>query len=249
MPIFKIQHANAHILYDAERFCGSAVPLDAPARVEALFDTSFWEAREGIVASAPGRGESLFVAPHELSATSDAEWVLRHYRRGGAIAHVASKRYAWTGVERTRAFREMRLTAGLKERGLAVPAPVGACVWRHQLSYEAAFISVRIPGARPLASLLNEIDTTVLEQVGRLIRDAHDLGLDHVDLNARNILIDHKGKAFIIDLDRCRLRDQGRWQEANLARLGRSLEKFAPGNAPSLLETITRSYHETTSLR
>ncbi|MGM0648706.1 MAG: lipopolysaccharide kinase InaA family protein, partial [Bacteroidota bacterium] len=52
--------------------------------------------------------------------------------------------------------------------------------------------------------------------------------LDHVDLNARNILIDPQHKPWLIDLDRCRLRRPGGWQNANLNRLERSLHKFNP---------------------
>jgi 3-deoxy-D-manno-octulosonic acid kinase len=59
-----------------------------------------------------------------------------------------------------------------------------------------------------------------------MIKRFHQAGLDHVDLNARNILIDPHDKPWLIDLDRCRLRSPGKWQKENLARLQRSLMKF-----------------------
>ncbi len=171
----------------------------------------------------------MFLQPTPGAST---QWVLRPYRRGGLIATLSHSRYLWTGLERTRAFREMRLTASLFSQGLPVPRPIAACVTRHGLTYEAALITQRIPGARALADWLNDAslpDETlnhVLASVGRMIRRFHDHGLDHVDLNARNILIDTPGTPWLIDLDRCRLRRPGKWREANLQRLERSMRKF-----------------------
>src|SRR5690606_26182180 len=126
------------------------------------------------------------------------EWVLRPYRRGGLVARLSEARYLWTGLERTRAFRELRLTADLHARGLPVPRPVAADVTRHGLTYSAALITVRLPGARALASLLEngEADDDLLQRVGATIRRFHDVGLDHVDLDARNLLVDEGGKVW-----------------------------------------------------
>ncbi len=175
---------------------------------------------------APGRGSSLF-----LDAGPE-QWVLRPYRRGGLAAKLSENRYLWTGLERTRAFRELRLTAELFARGLPVPRPVAAGVERHGPTYSAALITVRLPGARSLVDCLNDAAPALLERVGATVRRFHDAGLDHVDLNARNLLVDAQGKVWLIDLDRCRLRSPGQWREANLQRLGRSLAKF--GAAESL---------------
>ena len=64
---------------------------------------------------APGRGQSLFLE------VGDRQWVLRPYRRGGLVARLSTSRYLWTGLERSRAFREVRLTARLYQAGLPVP--------------------------------------------------------------------------------------------------------------------------------
>ncbi len=191
-----------------------------------------------MVGEAPGRGASLF-----LSAGAE-EWVLRHYRRGGMIARLSERRYVWTGLERTRAFREFQLTADLHAQGLPVPRPVAAGVTRHGLTYEAALITVRIPDARALADLLlaDEADDELLQRVGATIRRFHDAGLDHVDLNARNLLVDRGGKVWMIDLDRCRVRKAGRWQQANLERLQRSLSRFCP--QPESISHIIRTAYD-----
>ncbi|TFH87584.1 3-deoxy-D-manno-octulosonic acid kinase [Billgrantia azerbaijanica] len=217
---------DAHSVWDAD-----AAPQIGPG----LFDPDAWRRKGLVVGEAPGRGASLFLD------AGDAQWVLRPYRRGGMIARLSERRYLWTGDSRTRAFRELRLTATLHERGLPVPRPVAAGVTRHGPTYEAALLTVRIPGARALAELLaaGEADEALLHRVGATIRRFHDAGLDHVDLNARNLLVDPVGRVWLIDLDRCRLRRPGRWHERNLARLARSLAKL---EATAAMAPLRRGY-------
>jgi 3-deoxy-D-manno-octulosonic acid kinase len=191
-----------------------------------------------VVGQAPGRGESLFLA---VDGPDDRQWVLRPYRRGGLAARLSATRYLWTGLERTRAFRELRLIARLFDAGLPVPRPVAAGVTRHGPAYEAALITLRIPGAGALAGRLQQgqADGALLERVGRTVRRFHDAGLDHVDLNARNLLVDADDGVWLIDLDRCRLRPDGDWKRANLERLARSLAKFG---RPEAMAAIRRGY-------
>jgi 3-deoxy-D-manno-octulosonic acid kinase len=220
MRLAALRQRNRLILHDADSLC------DAPGTHQidpALFTAEYWRERGLVVGEAPGRGSSLF-----LQATPTEQWVLRPYRRGGMVAKLSEKRYLWTGAERSRVFRELRLTAALFEQGLPVPRPVAGVVTCYGLTYEAALMTVRIDGARALADLLvNDLaDEALLQRVGAMIKRFHQAGLDHVDLNARNILIDPHGKPWLIDLDRCRLRSPGKWQKENLARLQRSLMKF-----------------------
>lgn len=230
MRLAALQQKNGLILHDADSLSDASAShqLSSPTHPlsTALFEAAYWRARHLVVGEAPGRGSSLF-----LQARDDEQWVLRPYQRGGLIAKLSQQRYIWLGVERTRAFREVRLTAALYEQGLPVPRPVACCVTRFGLTYEAALLTVRIPGARALASLLTngEADDLLLKRVGAMIKRFHQAGLDHVDLNARNILVDEAGKSWLIDLDRCRLRPPGKWQASNLQRLERSVVKF--GNA------------------
>ncbi|EHA14533.1 3-deoxy-D-manno-octulosonic acid kinase [Halomonas sp. HAL1] len=229
MRLAALRQENGLILHDADSLC------DAPGTHQmdpALFTSEYWREQGLIVGEAPGRGSSLF-----LQVTPTEQWVLRPYRRGGMAAKLSEKRYLWTGAERTRAFRELRLTAALFEQGLPVPRPVAGCVTRYGLTYEAALITVRITGAKALAELLvnDQADEALLHRVGVMIRRFHQAGLDHVDLNARNILVDPSGAPWLIDLDRCRLRAAGKWQKANLDRLERSIEKFTNSSSISAI--------------
>lgn len=227
----RFQAAKTFILYDAHSVCDA---LPASQIDPTLFSTTYWHRQGAVVGEAPGRGTSLFVQ------AGTQQWVLRHYRRGGLIGRINRARYLWTGLERTRAFRELRLTAELHARSLPVPPPVAACVWRSGLSYQAALITQRLAGSRALAERLIDADPELLERVGTTVARFHAAGLDHVDLNARNLLVDAEDRVWLIDLDRCRLRRPGAWQAANLDRLARSLAKFdAP---PGAMAVIRRGY-------
>ncbi|RKR07335.1 3-deoxy-D-manno-octulosonic acid kinase [Kushneria sinocarnis] len=224
--------ANAHILYD---------PESAPQMNADWFRGDYWRQRRAVTGEAPGRGASLFIVH------GDRHWVLRHYHRGGLAARLSRQRYLWQGAERSRPFREFRLTATLHDARLPVPRPIGACIWRFGALHEGALITERLLGTRALASVIAEpgVDPRLLAATGCAIRRCHAAGLDHVDLNARNLLVSESptARAWVIDLDRCRLRSPGRWQQRNLDRLQRSLQRFAPERAESLMAGILGGYH------
>ncbi|WP_092845651.1 3-deoxy-D-manno-octulosonic acid kinase [Modicisalibacter xianhensis] len=238
MRLATLQTGKAFILYDAGILCDA---MAAPQITPAWFTPAFWQARDAVTGQAPGRGASLFISASAV-VPSDAQWVLRTYLRGGFAARISETRYVWTGLERTRAFREMRLNAALHERGLPVPTPVAGCVWRHGLTYQAGLLTERLMGARSLADVLPEADEALLARVGETVRRFHEAGLDHVDLNVRNLLVTPDERVWLIDLDRCRLRAPGNWQEANLKRLQRSVERFVPGQGKARLRQIRRGY-------
>ncbi len=232
MRLATCQTGKTFILYDPDSLSDAG---EAPQIGPSLFDPGHWQGTGAIIGQAPGRGASLFLE------VAGEHWVLRPYRRGGLIARLSTHRYLWTGLERTRAFREMRLTAELFDQGLPVPRPVATGVIRHGATYEATLITQRIPGARALADRLQQgsANKVMLERIGATIRCFHDAGLDHVDLNARNLLVAARDRVWLIDLDRCRRRSPGRWQRANLERLSRSLEKFGAAVA---MQAIREGY-------
>jgi 3-deoxy-D-manno-octulosonic acid kinase len=119
--------------------------------------------------------------------------------------------------------------------GLRVPAPIAALCDRDGRFYRAALITRRITPVHALADLLsdNNLDWALL---GAGLREFHDAGVDHADLNARNILVhDETQQAWLIDFDRSSFTggtavDGSR----NLARLKRSLDKLWPESGPDL---------------
>lgn len=223
---------DAAIVYDADR-------LDqAPAE---LFEPAYWEAQKAVTGRAAGRGTTFFVRH------GNEEWALRHYRRGGSAAKFVEDWYLWSGLSRTRAWREWHLTAELSQRGLPVPAPVAARVLRHGFGYSADLITRRIAPATSLEPRLQlePLDAAGWRQLGVMVRRFHDAGLCHADLNVRNILVTPQNEFHLIDFDKARLRPPGAWRKANLARLLRSFRKskvdcavfhYQPENWALLLE-------------
>lgn len=203
-----------HILYDE-----TAIPAPGPE----FFDPAHWRRVGAVRGVAEGRGAAC------IFGWRGADYVLRHYRRGGWMARLSDDRYAWTGLERTRAWREWQLLAWMYARGLPVPRPVAARVFRNGPFYAADLVTLRLPRVWPLAELLMRwpLPDASWQEVGAAVARLHAAGVRHADLNARNILLDDAGAVFLIDFDKAERRSRGdAWQKANLARLRRSLDKF-----------------------
>lgn len=190
----------------------------------AWFDPAHWRARGGAEPTSGGRGASWFVG------AGDARLVLRHYRRGGLLGRVLGDRYLDLGLERSRPWREFKLTARLHAQGLPVPRPVAARVCSAGLIYRGDLLTVRLD-ATPLAVAVGRgaPQPAVWRAAGRCVAKLHAAGLDHADLNLHNLLLDTAGVATLIDLDRGVLRAPGAWRSGNLARLRRSLAKVSVG--------------------
>lgn len=185
------------------------------------FDTDYQFRQGNRTGSAPGRSKAHFLHlnGHDL--------VLRPYRRGGLMGKINRSLYLRLGAERSRVFREYSLLEWMHEQGLAVPRPVAARYVPAGVFYRAELITLRIPQAKPLADVLqeSELPPEVWSGIGQAIGRMHALGVDHSDLNCRNILLDAQMQASLIDFDKCRCRAKGAWQDHNLSRLRRSLDK------------------------
>lgn len=186
-----------------------------------LFDIAYQRRQGTLTGSAPGRSKAHFMtlAGHDL--------VLRPYQRGGLMGKINQSLYLRLGATRSRVWREYGMLGWMHDQGLAVPRPVAGRYAPVGLFYRAQLITMRIPHARPLADLVQEaaLPPDVWAGIGRAIGRMHALGVDHSDLNCRNILLDADRKVWLIDFDKCRRRERGAWQDRNLARLKRSLEK------------------------
>jgi 3-deoxy-D-manno-octulosonic acid kinase len=208
------------VIYDHDRY-----PSFAPDR----FDTRRWRAEGASTHRTTGRGGVLILA-HE-----DETWVYRHYHRGGFVARFVYDHYLWTGLSRTRAFREWLLLDRMHAAGLPVPRPVAARVCRQGPLYQADIITILLPDTRPLSSFLSEawLDHRLWERIGVMLSRFHREGIDHPDLTAHNILVDVQGAAYLVDFDNASMRPGNDWQTSRMARLKRSLHKVS-------LETGTR---------
>ena len=214
MKVVEVKTDKRYILYDAA--C-----IENPESLG--FDAKYWASKDAIIGFAEGRGTTFFVQ------LAGEEYVLRHYLRGGFIARLSLDRYVWAGLRYTRAWREWYLLAQLYANKLPVPQPVAAQVVCQGFTYSADIMTRRIPHAAPLAEILEHhaVSGHTWQEVGRVIRRFHLHGVWHADLNANNVLIDAETQVYLIDFDRGRLRRSSTyWQQANLARLKRSLLKL-----------------------
>ncbi len=174
--------------------------------------------------SVGGRGAAWFVSG-DLG-----RWVLRKYYRGGLPGRFIKNTYLFLGHSRVRSIREYNLLLTMLELGLPVPKPIAACYEPKQLTYKATLILERLEGVTALSEFQRAEDTQVWQNVGVCIREFHDKGVYHADLNCTNILINGRDHSvYLIDFDRGRFHPDQRpnapWKKANLDRLKRSVRK------------------------
>ncbi len=190
-----------------------------------LFDINWLEKNGSITAKkSAGRGNIIYFnhQQHKL--------VLRRYYRGGAAGKFSHSRYLWSGMNNTRAYKEIYLLEKLYRLGLPISKPFAARVYRGSLSYQAALITHEIEGSNSLGEVLKNSDIPAIawQHVGATIRRFHDLGVFHADLNANNILLKGTERAYLIDFDKGSIRnsENNKWKQQNLDRLKRSLIKL-----------------------
>lgn len=209
------QQSGSEIVYD---------PTLAPAAGTELFELEHWQSLGAVSHTADGRAQVHFID------SGHGRWVLRHYRRGGLIARLVHDRYVWTGLARTRAWREWHLLAELHAGGYPVPAPVAARVQRDGLFYRADLITALVVDAEPLADALARAPLAAASwtALGKTIARFHGAGIHHSDLNARNILWRaSEGRFFLLDFDGAQRNAAPAKLASGIARLRRSLDKFA----------------------
>ncbi|MBW0149358.1 3-deoxy-D-manno-octulosonic acid kinase [Marinobacter arenosus] len=209
---------------EREKGSGLLIHPDYEGRVtKEWFKPDYWGERAQPV-STGGRGGAWFLE------ADGSRLVLREYRRGGLVAKLSEKAYAYTREQDVRSFSEFRLLNQMHRMGLPVPRPVAA--WYRKVSlvqYRAAIIIERLDGTVPLAELITRLRAEDWCALGKTIRRFHDAGVRHADLNCFNVLVEGS-RFYLIDFDKGRIQPPGSassWKNANLERFARSLRKVA----------------------
>jgi len=204
---------KSHVmLYDAEHV-SSILPK--------MFTGQYWQTQDAIIGQAIGRGTTYFFQHNKN------EYVLRHYLRGGLIGKVLSDQYLYTGLGQSRAWQEFKLLQHMQSLNLACPAPIAAMLSKNGLYYQGDIILSKIPHAQDIHHILLERSLTkdVWEKVGQTIAEFHNVQIYHHDLNIHNIMLDDQQRVWLIDFDKCGIRQGNRWKESNMSRLKRSFDK------------------------
>lgn len=215
MNVVEKSYRDRHFIYDADELSD-----DISA---SWFDPAHHRSEGTCVGEAMGRGTTYIVMLQKRRCA------LRHYRRGGAMAALLGDRYFWKGLDTTRAWLEWKLLAKMVEMGLPVPKPLAAQVVQSGRFYRADLLTLKIENAQSLAEILRKksLPKDVWEQVGKTIQQFHQFGVYHDDLNAHNIMLDQDNRVYLIDFDKGEIRPVAEtWQQQNLDRLKRSLDKL-----------------------
>jgi 3-deoxy-D-manno-octulosonic acid kinase len=203
---------NHQMIYDPESF--SKIDPD-------MFTQCHWQEQNSVIGLSQGRGVTVFFE-HQGS-----EFVLRHYLRGGLVGKVVKDHYLNTGYQSSRAWREFKLLETLTTLNLPVPKPAAALFSAQGLFYTADIILHKIEHASDVHKHLTQRELTSDEwqTIGQTIALFHRHQVFHHDLNIHNIMLNKAGKCWLIDFDKCAVKDGEDWKMANLERLKRSLIK------------------------
>jgi len=187
------------------------------------------DSRRTLFESGPnrGRGRAPSVA---LGAASRV--VLRRYRHGGLLAPL-TRSLIW-GPER--AISELRVCIAAERAGAPVPQVLCVAAWPRVGPFWSALIGTEeVTGALDLeqwtrGSRSSSERVSLARRVGVAVRRLHDAGIEHRDLQLRNILVRSVSEeVVVIDLDRAHFHGPAGVPMArraqNLGRLVRSALK------------------------
>jgi 3-deoxy-D-manno-octulosonic acid kinase len=190
------------------------------------------DARKRMFARAPSRGRG---AVPSVPLRRDVSVILRRYQHGGLFGRLTGMLH-WGP---SRALLELRVTARAEAAGAPVPHVACLVLWPAAGPFWSALIGTREErGATDLLEFLRGADDprarrAILREVGAAVRRLHDAGVDHRDLQLRNVLVveeDGKRRIVVVDLDRAVYHPRGRLaprlRASNLGRLTRSAVKM-----------------------
>jgi len=174
--------------------------------------------------------------PHPSIPLEDGKrMVLRQYSHGGLLRAITGNLYFFGA----RSFRELMLTEEIRSCGIPTISSIGAI---HHLIlspfYQAYFLSLEVPRAMDLIQYFQEMGAhpsrknlslkrKTIRSVGLLIRQFHQAGFFHGDLQLKNILV-AGDQLLLIDFDRSYRKTTLSVPERmkNLLRFNRSVEKW-----------------------
>lgn len=206
------------------QFNSELIPAEQQAVARKLLDCNNFHDSDRLLGASHGRGTTWFLA---TMAEFGVNSVRRHYYRGGLFGKLVNDRFCFRSLAHTRAAKEFALLQQMRAWGLPVPRPLAFKVERRWGTYRADILLEKIEQTEDLSKLLQRepLQHTAYRELGVLIRRLHDKQVHHSDLNIHNILRTPSGQFWLIDFDKCGVKEGESWKQENLARLMRSFHK------------------------
>lgn len=130
--------------------------------------------------------------------------IVKHYRRGGMLAHLISKTYLKVGKPRSQL--EYELMRIVEKLGVRTPEPI-AYAYKGGLFYRAWLVTREVEQALSMAQLSRiapERVATAMHTLGRQVDLLVAHRIRHADFHPGNVLVDHSNQVYIIDFDKAR---------------------------------------------
>lgn len=231
------------------------IHADYESAIDSLLNGGYNTTDTGLV---QGRG-NYPVANVKSIDGKEAEVIIRCYRRGGLAGLVLPDIFN----DARRPLNELIQTEKGRADGVPLPEVIGLQLkWVLPFFYRARIVVKKIPDAATLEETLFSLDkkglnskelygqkANLIASLVKAVRQLHNAGINHRDLNIRNILVkraDFDFKAYIIDLDKSEY-ETGKTglvldkRIGNLIRLNRSLEKILFKTGLFLKDAISRT--------
>lgn len=130
--------------------------------------------------------------------------ILKRYFRGGLVRFLGDRYLTSIPIR-----REIRVSEHLRARGVGAVEIVAAEARRSRWGWcRLSILSWEIPGVRRFSDLLRDVRgrerARILGSVAAAVRELHDAGVLHGDLNVDNILVGPDRVSFV-DFDRSRI--------------------------------------------
>lgn len=189
-----------------------------------LFDIEHIKKSASEIFVAGGRGSSFL-----YTTASGEKLVYRHYMRGGFVGRFIKDLFFLWAKDSHRAYNEMLLLDYMQKKSLPVPK---ALISRERKCFcfiKQDLIQEQIENTQNLCQILckRSLSYSNYQDIIKTIMRLYKANVVHTDLNIKNILIDDKDMIYIIDFDKCYIKNNINKNDLNnmFMRLLRSFEK------------------------